>query len=456
MNILDFFGHFHPLLLHLPIGILVLFIITTFVESTENPLKSIGLLRLMLLVSAVSATLSVITGLIQGGSGDYDLGLITNHKILGIALMLVNWVIFIKLNALLLLKKLYRRTLLSLVALLLILTGHAGGSLAHGSDFLTPPPLADWFSANSKTTKVITMDSPVEDVVLNIFHEKCVSCHGTNKQKGDLQLDSHEAMLKTADASLLLAENSLLLERVMLPLDDEDHMPPQGKKQLSKTEIDFLSWWIMNGATVDKSLAELKLPSNLHGLLTELIVENPLLPQEPISPAPAAVIGRLQKLGVGLLPVAQNSNYLMANLVNTLPENASEIMTELSNIKAQLIWLNMDFQSLTESDWQSLGQLTALRKLSLKETNFNDEQMDYLKSLPQLVHLNLSGTQISDLSALENLPNLQALYLYNSKVATRGIEQLTMKLPLLKIDIGNYQVPVLASDTTEFTKTDLK
>jgi len=354
------------------------------------------------------------------------------------------------------LKKSYLRAALSIVAFLIILTGHFGGSLTHGSDFLKPPPLADWFSGDVQASKVITIDSPASDAVSDIFHEKCVGCHGPGKQKGDLRLDSRDNILKSADAALLQADNSLLLARIMLPADDDDHMPPQGKKQLSKNEIAFLSWWIANGADFDKSLAELKLPTKLHGILTEIIVENPLLPHESVMPAPPEAIEQLRKLDVVILPVAQNSNYLMASMANVQPEKRAEMMAELLKINAQLIWLNMDFQNLDDSEWERLGHLTALRKLSLKETNFSDKQMVHLKPLAALVNLNLGGTQVSDLSPLAYLPNLQALYLYNSSIAQQEIEQLKMKLPTLLVDTGNYVVPVLASDTTKFTKADLK
>ncbi len=456
MNIFDFFGHFHPLIVHLPVGILSLFIILGLFFPPENTSQSMRLFRFMLLISAIAASLSIATGFLLSSSGEYVQKLLTTHQVSGIILTLINWLLYLKLIYLFSMRKSLMRSALFSLAVLLIFTGHAGGSLTHGSEFLNPPPLADWFSGNSTKPKVITMDSPAEDVVSNIFQEKCVSCHGPNKQKGDLRLDSPDAMLTSADLALLHADNSLLIERITLPVDDDDHMPPQGKKQLSKDEIAFLSWWITNGAAFDKSLAELKLPSNLQGMLTEIMAENSLLPEEPVTPAPEAAIEQLRKLGVVILPVADHSNYLTASLVNTLPENTSKIMTELLKTNAKLIWLNMDFQNPENAGWESLGQMTALRKLSLRETNFTDEQMTLLKSLQNLVYLNLSGTQVSDLTPLENLPNLRTLYLYNSMTTPLGLEQLQAKFPDLTIDTGNYQVPALASDTTEFTKADLK
>jgi len=43
MNIFDFLGHFHPLIVHLPIGILLLFVIIGLLQSEEKLLKSIDL-----------------------------------------------------------------------------------------------------------------------------------------------------------------------------------------------------------------------------------------------------------------------------------------------------------------------------------------------------------------------------------------------------------------------------
>ncbi|MDZ7605420.1 MAG: hypothetical protein U5K79_07480 [Cyclobacteriaceae bacterium] len=146
MNLLEFLGHFHPVLVHLPIGILCLFVIIGLLVPVQNAQKSIDILRIMLLVSAAAATLSAASGFLQGSSGEYDEQLLTRHQILGILVTIANWGCYIKLNRLLTLKLSYRRMVFSIVGVLLILTGHAGGSLTHGSDFLNPPPVADWFS----------------------------------------------------------------------------------------------------------------------------------------------------------------------------------------------------------------------------------------------------------------------------------------------------------------------
>ena len=54
------------------------------------------------------------------------------------------------------------------------------------------------------------------------------------------------------------AVDSPMIYRLLLPLDDDDHMPPQGKPQPTLAEIAALQWWIDCGAPGDKTVGDLK------------------------------------------------------------------------------------------------------------------------------------------------------------------------------------------------------
>ena len=73
------------------------------------------------------------------------------------------------------------------------------------------------------------------DVVQPILLQRCSACHGPEKQKADLRLDSLEALLKGGKSGPALvagkASDSRMIQRLLLPLNDEDHMPPEGKPQ---------------------------------------------------------------------------------------------------------------------------------------------------------------------------------------------------------------------------------
>lgn len=81
---------------------------------------------------------------------------------------------------------------------------------------------------------------------------RCSECHGPDKQKGDLRLDTRAAALKVGEsgnAALVPGQpdNSELLRRVTTQ-DPDDRMPPKGEG-LTPAEVELLRQWIAEGAT---------------------------------------------------------------------------------------------------------------------------------------------------------------------------------------------------------------
>ena len=89
--------------------------------------------------------------------------------------------------------------------------------------------------------------------IKSILDVHCVACHGMEKHKGGLRVDTLEELLTGGEGGHVIkpgnAPESLLLKRMLLPLDNEDHMPPFGKPQLQPEEINALSKWIEAGAS---------------------------------------------------------------------------------------------------------------------------------------------------------------------------------------------------------------
>ncbi len=112
----------------------------------------------------------------------------------------------------------------------------------------------------------VASDTPVfSGIVAPIFSEHCVSCHGEKKQKKNLRLDSLAAILKGGkDGDVIVPgkpDDSDLVKRVHLDLEDDDHMPPKQKAQLTAGEIQILEWWIAAGAPGEVPLSSLKVPA---------------------------------------------------------------------------------------------------------------------------------------------------------------------------------------------------
>ncbi len=84
-----------------------------------------------------------------------------------------------------------------------------------------------------------------------ILARKCYSCHGPDLQEGGLRFDDRETVLGKADSGkhAIVVGNaaaSELLRRVTID-DEEERMPPQGKR-LSEAEVAALKSWIDAGA----------------------------------------------------------------------------------------------------------------------------------------------------------------------------------------------------------------
>ena len=94
-----------------------------------------------------------------------------------------------------------------------------------------------------------------ENKVRPLLVARCFECHGPEKQKGNVRLDSREVLLKEGDAGPVAVvgkpEESRLIE--VLTFQDSVKMPPAGK--LSDAEIATLTEWVRLGMPFPKSVA---------------------------------------------------------------------------------------------------------------------------------------------------------------------------------------------------------
>jgi uncharacterized membrane protein len=259
--LIQFIGRLHPLLVHLPIGFILLL----------AAMEALALQRRFKHVASASGTIIALTlpavilsaacGWLLSWSGGYDEQTLWWHKWLGVSLtpaVLILAILHWRGRM-----KPYRVWLAATVALL-VATGHFGGSLTHGSDYL--------LVFGKKSPAIPSAMAPVRGggqsafsaVVQPLFNDYCVSCHGPNKSKGKLRLDTADNIFRGGtDGPVVVRGDTVkseLIKRLMLPKESDDHMPPSGKRQPSPEQIALLKWWINIGAPVDKTIEELKMP----------------------------------------------------------------------------------------------------------------------------------------------------------------------------------------------------
>lgn len=267
-----------------------------------------------------------------------------------------------------------------------------------------------------------------------ILQQTCVKCHGSEKQKGKLRLDSREAALKGGKAGPAFvasdAAKSEMVRRIMLPKGDDDVMPNEGEP-LPKAQIDLIKDWINQGAVWPE---------------TALVKDStkPAAPPGPVLPAdfkPSAAeqkaIATLAQKGIDVRPIAANLNWREANLRLLGTGVTDTVMAPLKDVLG-LVDLNLATTKITDAGLTHLKGLANLQRLHLELTGVTDAGLAHLKGLPNLTYLNLYGTKVTD-KGLENLKNmkfLRNLYVWQTKVTTNGIKNLKASLPNVDVSTG--------------------
>ena len=457
-TIINFIGHFHPILVHLPIGILLFAIVLQLLSKWEKFNQLSNALPFAYLLGAVSAVFSCLTGLALANNGDYDAELIFKHQWLGIsvALFSLTGYYFIKKN-----KTAYVKWLSYLLLLLIILTGHLGGTLTHGEGYLTTGVSKDKGALIKNDKPIITNAQEAlvyKDIIQPILKDKCYGCHSNIKQKGKLRLDEKAWILKGGEDGIIIhageAMNSVLYKNILLDPVDEKHMPPKGKPQITDQERMLLEWWINTGASFDKKVKELPQTNSIPNILLVLQnnnankVEVLSIPEKELAPADEKAINGLKNKGVTIVNVALNSNYLNANFI-TLSHTSDTIHDLIGEIKKNLVWIKMPGMQFTDALSEAIAGCTSLTKLSINNTNITDWQLAELNSLNELQYLNLVNTKITlaGLLKLSNLKKLSQLYLGQTSITANDLNKIKSVFPNVKVDFGNYKIEKLITDT---------
>jgi hypothetical protein len=149
-----------------------------------------------------------------------------------------------------------------------------------------------------------------------------------------------------------------------------------------------------------------------------------------------------------IFPIAEGNNHLSASFVNAQPMDSA--LALLPSLKNQLVSLTASSSKISDAHVQTIGAITAIRKLDLSHSKISDKGIGRLKSLNNLVSLNLSHTagnfiSVKELSAISSL---KEVYLFNTSVSAAEAQQLRKDFPTIHFEFGNYTVPTFASDTT--------
>jgi YHS domain-containing protein/uncharacterized membrane protein len=430
------FGRFHPLLVHLPIGLIV---VLAFLELLARwpRLKNASASAGPILALAVPASIvTAVCGWLLSLGGGYDDQLLQWHKWTGIAVAVM--CAGIGLAYRLDLKRLYR---LGLCATFVVLVGasHYGGSLTHGKDYLAryaPGPLRALLGGEAKRTSAGNTPGGVADkrafadVIKPVLEKNCISCHGPEKAKAGLRLDTLPALLKGSEHGLVIvagkAADSELIKRLALPPASEDHMPPEGKPQPAAEEIVLLRWWVDAGAPEEKKIGELKVPPAIQQILDKRFgaASAPAVQASSVGqPKPLAGVLPLaetlaDELNIALGALSQDDPWLQCNASIAGTNFSDADLAKLAPLALNLRWLDLSGTAVTDAGLAQVAAMRHLTRLELERTAITDAGLTRLGGLADLESLNLYGTAVTDaaLETLKPLAKLRQLYLWQSKV----------------------------------------
>lgn len=283
-DLVRFFGHFHPLVLHLPIGIFLLIILQEFLGLFHPEMAQRRVFPVFL--GTASAVMAMLLGfLLYHGGGFEGSELAEDHMWGGIvfacaavATLVVRWwVVDPGIST-----WFYRFVLLGTVGAMGY-ASHDGASITHGSDYLidyAPDPIRKLLGEEPKEKKEEQEKIPLEqqvvyaDIVQPILNLRCVECHKEEKSKGKLRLDTFDLIVKGGKEGSSIdpgdADNSNIIFRAELPEDDEEHMPPEGKTDIEDHELAILKWWINEGADPLVKVGDLDVPDEIRKAIGEL------------------------------------------------------------------------------------------------------------------------------------------------------------------------------------------
>lgn len=349
-------------------------------------------------------------------------------------------------------------------AVLVGVGSHFGGAMVYGHGYLTKvlfpaktvvaaeddasedpaPPTSDTEEATPTVPATPVDDATVRTVsfekdVLPILDARCVECHGPDKVKGSLRMDT-AAELFSGDKEWWTVipgdpDKSLLLERIELPADDPDAMPPKGDR-LTTEETETIRRWIAEGAphggaaSTVATAATASVPAGAPAKEDDpapdaVAIEAEKAAAEAATRAAAieTAVTTLRDRKVVVGPISQSDSGFDVNASLVKPPFGDSDMASLDGLQPVLVWANFARSAITDGGVGSLVGFNRLVKLRLDNTGVGDGAVDALLQLPALETVNLYGSSLTDagLARLASLPTLRTIYCAESQVTPEGV-----------------------------------
>lgn len=502
-----FLGRLHPAIVHLPIGLLAAVALLEFLGLVNRKAALRSAPASLVIVAALAAIAAAVSGTLLAREPDYGGDTLELHRWLGISVAALCTIaaafrVACRGGARLVALRWYRFTLLAALGVVGV-TGHLGGSMTYGDDFLTQPLFGGAAAAhepqgtvprNAATSAATSAPAsapalgpasqpaaggPPFTAVSAFLEQRCTSCHGASRQRGGLALNTPAAIAAGGEDGAVIVPGdpatSELMIRLRRPLEEHGHMPPKSKPQPGDAELALIEQWIRAGAhgiptpaprgATEPSSDDANSPVDDSG-------EPPTAAGEPVNrsssgadpgsaaatpagapapdaaaaaavPAPAdGAIAALQGVLAYVAPIGQGSSLLAVDFSAARATlSAAEIAELLRPLAGNIADLKIARRTLDDSIAPVIAAMPRLRELDLRGSTLSEACARAVGALPALETLELVGTTIPAAAArqIAAAPTLRRAYTWKSNLTAADIAAIRAAQPKLVIDAGDVE-----------------
>lgn len=447
-SLLQFAGRTHPMVLHLPIGIVAAILALEVIALARREPLARSIRVPLAWLFAASAAASTVSGLLLSNEDGYGGQTLDLHKWLGIAVGIAAALCIVSLHVQRA-RVLYGPLLLACAALL-VPAGHFGAAMTHGDGFLTAPfrdRVAVQRDRSGPTGGTFAADGEYARVIAPIFDRYCVSCHGESTRKGKLALHTPEAIMSGGATGSALepgdADDSELVFRMRLPIDDDAAMPPKGKPRPADDALAAIIAWINAGASFEGAAESGGGPG----------APDPARQSGSTLAPPPAAIAALRAAHVHVEVLDPATGALWVSFAAAPGIDDTDARRLLEPVAPMVAELSLARTAIGDPTMDIVAAMPRLRKLSLAHTHCTADALGRLAGLPALEVLSVAGTSIGEPGAdalAIGFPALLKVYVWNSGMHSAGVDRLRAARPTLGIE-ADQTLPDLGEPEPEFS-----
>jgi hypothetical protein len=425
---LQVFGRMHPLALHFPIVLILIYVVMTlfFPSRVRSQHWYRSATDALLIAAALTASVTALMGFALSRNDGYDPDALSIHKWTGVLIPFLLYAFYV-LKDKIVANIFVAKAVSIFLAVMITVAGHHGAVITHGENFI----LAPITSVEQKVIPAFEDAYVYNDLVHPILDNKCAGCHNSSKSKGELVMDTKELFMKGGESGVpwdtSKADLGIMMKLLHKPLDDKEHMPPKGKPQLTDEELFILHEWVKRGSEFDKKLTDL-LPTDTFYVIGKKTLPSSSEENYDFAAADESEISRLNNNNRVVAPVALGSPGLNVTFYNSALFNIASLK-ELAPVNEKVVELNLPKMAVKDEDIGIIKQFKNLRRLNLNFTQITGKTLDQLQSLPFLKMISLSGTTIdyNNLKKLQTFPKLKEVFLWSTPAASTKLDDLREK-----------------------------